>query len=72
MLPTIHNSELDKAGLPVTGFNKPLHNWFDIVAYMATMNEDQKVSYIQLLTSKSFQDGIAIGELNILEQLEEN
>jgi len=69
MLPTIHNSELDKAGLPATGF---MHNWFDIVAYMATMNEDQKVSYIQLLTSKSFQDGIAIGELNILEQLEEN
>ena len=68
---SFYSCEVQKVGLPAMPKNS-FNNWFDILDYINSLEENDQAKFLELWHNSIYQHGIATGEQNILDDLEDN
>ena len=68
----MYDCDLTNIGLPSTGKHNGeiLNNKWERLRYLQSLNDEQKIEFLDLLISNAYQSGIATGEENMLETID--
>ena len=61
-----YSYQVEKLGLPPIATGQ-FNNWFNIVGYLDSLTEHQKVQFLELWHNEIYGCGIATGEENMLD-----
>ena len=61
-----YSCQIENLGLPPITRGQ-FNNWYDLVDYLDSLTENEKVKFLELWHNEIYKDGIATGEENMLE-----